>query len=230
MEGEFYHLYNRGNSKQAVFLDDQDRDRFIKLLYLCNSNKDFRFREDIIQSKIDAYDFDRGQPIVAIGAWVLMPNHFHLYVTPIPLNLVKGEENERVNNVSAFMHKLTKAYSRYFNTRHTRTGSLFEGKFKSVHVENDVQAKYLFAYIHLNPVKLIQSDWKEKGITDVDAALGFLQKYAWGSYADFKGMTRRENKILSRQNFPDYFPTMEKFDAEIFDWITVGAEDDFPIA
>ena len=83
VEGEFYHIYNRGNSKQKIFLDDQDRDKFTKLLYLSNTNKSFRFREDIVEQKIDAYDFDRGDLIVSIGAWTLMPNHFHIYITPI---------------------------------------------------------------------------------------------------------------------------------------------------
>lgn len=81
VEGEFYHLYNRGNSKQPIFLDDEDRNRFIKLLCLCNSEKKFDFRDDIVNKKIDAFDFDRGTLIISIGAWVLMPNHFHLYLT-----------------------------------------------------------------------------------------------------------------------------------------------------
>src|SRR3989344_4490787 len=79
--GEFYHIYNRGNSKQKIFLDNQDYDRFLKLLYLCNSNRNVNFREDIVDQKIDAFDFDRDQLIVSIGAWVIMSNHFHLYLT-----------------------------------------------------------------------------------------------------------------------------------------------------
>jgi REP element-mobilizing transposase RayT len=81
IEGEFYHLYNRGNSKQKIFLDDKDQDRFVKLLYLCNSMRGVNFRDDIVDKKIDAWDFERGDPIVSIGAWVLMPNHFHIFMT-----------------------------------------------------------------------------------------------------------------------------------------------------
>ena len=78
---EYYHIYNRGNSKQDIFLDIADYERFTKLLYLCNSNVSINFRDDIVKTKIDAWDFDRGEPIVSIGAWVLMPNHFHLCLT-----------------------------------------------------------------------------------------------------------------------------------------------------
>ena len=59
------------------------------------------------------------------------------------------------------MHKLLTSYSKYFNKKYKTYGVLFEGKFKAVHVNTDVQAKYLFSYIHLNPVKLIQKDWKK---------------------------------------------------------------------
>ena len=82
VEGEYYHIYNRGNSKQNIFTDDLDRDRFTKLLYLCNSEKSINFRDDIVGKKIDAFDFNRGEELVSIGAWVLMPNHFHLYISP----------------------------------------------------------------------------------------------------------------------------------------------------
>ena len=81
VEGEFYHVYSRGNSKQKIFLDDYDRDRFIKLLYLCNSKININFRNDIVRPDISVWDFDRSEPIVWIGAWVLMPNHFHIYLT-----------------------------------------------------------------------------------------------------------------------------------------------------
>ncbi len=221
VEGEFYHLYNRGNSKQLIFLDDEDRNRFIKLLYLCNSDQKFDFRDDIVNKKIDAFDFERGNQIIAIGAWVLMPNHFHLYATINPGDQVTGiEKVKKVNAISCFMEKLCKTYSKYFNKKYQRTGTLFEGKFRSAHIENDNQGKYLFSYIHLNPVKLIQKDWKEKGIRSVEEALEYLDGYAWSSYADFKGKERVQNKILNIEKFPEYFNSISEFDTEILDWIT----------
>ncbi len=210
--GEYFHVYNRGNSKQAIFLDDQDRERFIKLLYLSNSRKNINFRMDIVRNKINAWDFDRGEPIVSIGAWVLMPNHFHLYVSSLPSpGLGK--------NITKYMAKVCIAYSMYFNKKYNRTGSLFEGRFKAVHIEDEIQAKYLFSYIHLNPVKLIDPKWKEEGIKDKDAALEFLEKYRWSSYLDYKVVQRKERKVLDRENFINYFPDTESFYKEIFEWI-----------
>ncbi len=211
---EFYHIYNRGNSRQKIFFDDGDYQRFIKLLFICNSIKQVNFRDDIIEKKIDAWDFDRGETIVSIGAWVLMPNHFHIYITfTSPEEGLRGE-----NNISIFMRKLCTAYSKYINTKYNRTGSLFEGKFKSVHITDDVQAKYLFSYIHLNPVKLFQKDWKEVGIKNKDEAIKFLDTYKWSSYKDYLEGDRVENKILDRKSFPKYFSTKKDFQNEIFEW------------
>src|SRR3989344_891585 len=187
VEGEFFHVYNRGNSKQKIFLDDHDKDRFIKLLYLCNSKKVFNFRDDIVRKGIDAWDFDRGKTIVEMGAWVLMDNHFHIYITIpslVPDKAGKAGEEIVKSQISFFLEKLCRAYAQYFNAKYKRTGSLFEGRFKCVHITNDPQAKYNFSYIHLNPVKLIDSKWRENGIKDIKKAIKFLEKYKWSSYLE----------------------------------------------
>ena len=216
VSGEYYHIYNRGNSKQKIFLNNQDKDRFARLLYLCNSTKNINFRDDIVKKKIDVWDFNRSDSLVSIGAWVLMPNHFHLYISPSP-RVPLGQEGDKM--VSLFMGKLMTAYSMYFNKKHGRTGTLFEGPFKSVHIENDEQAKYLFSYIHLNPIKLIDPKWKESGIKNIKKSIKFLDNYKWSSFVDIKGIERPESKILSIADFPKYFRDKKAFEEEIFEWI-----------
>ena len=218
-EGEFFHVYNRGNSKQQIFIDDHDRDRFVKLLYLCNSKKSFNFRNDIVRKGIDVWDFDMGETIVAIGAWVLMPNHFHIYIVTPRLALGKARGDENKLPISIFLEKLCKTYAQYFNAKYKRTGSLFESKFKSVHITDDPQAKYNFSYIHLNPVKLIDKDWRKNGIKDFVKTMQFLQNYKWSSYQDHKGVVRPENKILDLDKFPKYFQDVKDFDIEIIEWL-----------
>lgn len=209
LEGEYYHIYNRGNNKQKIFFSDEDKDHFVKLLYLCNSVGNVNFREDIVKNKIDAFDFNRGDSIVYMGAWVLMPNHFHLYITP----------SSNPGGLAKFVGRVCNAYTKYLNIKYGRTGSLFEGRYKSVHIKDETQAKYLFSYIHLNPIKLIQSDWKEKGINDTQKSFEFLRQYKWSSYQDYLDIKRKENKILNRSNFINYFDNPESFREEIFDWI-----------
>lgn len=219
VEGEYYHIYNRGNSKQKIFLDNKDRERFLKLLYLCNSKERIDFNNDIVKRKIDAWDFGKGEPIINVGAWVLMPNHFHLYITPRVEKTNAWRSSE--NAVSYYMHRVLTAYSKYFNAKYQRTGSLFEGKFKSVHINKDNQAKYLFSYIHLNPLKLVDPKWKEGGIKNKKKALDFLGSYKWSSYLDYLEVIRPENKIIDRINFLNYFDTKSDFQKEIFDWIKI---------
>ncbi|MFM7088210.1 MAG: transposase [Candidatus Paceibacterota bacterium] len=219
--GEYYHIYNRGNSKQKIFRDKADYDRFVKYLYLCNSNKNINFRDNIVSSSIDAFSFERGQVLVSIGAWVLMPNHFHLYLSISLTPGVGREEGEGgKNEITDFMHKLSSAYAKYFNEKYKRTGSLFEGRFKAVLVTKDNQAKYLFSYIHLNPIKLIQKDWKEKGVKSTPKALEFLESYKWSSYLDYAGETRKENLVLDRKNFLNYFGNVKEFKKDIFEWFS----------
>ena len=200
---EYYHLYNRGNDKREIFHDHSDYIRFLGLLYLANS--DINFRVNRIK---DIYSTERGKRLVSIGTYCLMPNHFHILIKQA------GE-----GNVSRFMQKLLTAYSMYYNTKYERTGGLFEGKFKSEHLDNDRYLKYVFSYIHLNPVKLIEPKWKESGIKDKAGALAFLGQYAYSSYQDFLKGGRREEAVLDRADFPDYFPSKKEFRKEILDWI-----------
>ncbi len=225
VEGEFYHIYNRGNSKQKIFLDDYDYNRFVKLLYICNSEKSVDFREDIVRKNIDVWEYERGEPLVSIGAWVLMPNHFHLYLTENP-----RKKDFRGKGISEFMRKVLTSYSKYFNKKYKRTGGLFEGKFKDSHINNDNHAKYLFSYIHLNPVKLSDPKWKEYGINDFEKTKDFLKSYQWSSYLDYKKIDRVQSKILNKESFPEYFKNIKDFDSEIFDWLSFGglAEEGLP--
>lgn len=202
---EYYHIYNRGNSKQKIFHDKQDYERFVFLLYSVNT------KEKTISRLLvrNIFSFDSGEHLVALGAYCLMPNHFHLILT-------QTEEG----SVSKFMQKLTTGYSMYYNKKYKRTGGLFEGKFKSEYVDNDRYLKYLFSYVHLNPIKLIQKDWKEKGIKNKKESMNYLARYKYSSYQDYLGIDRLEKAVLNIEKFPDYFPSAHLFQKEIFEWLS----------
>lgn len=203
---EFYHIFNRGNSKQKIFHDPEDYLRFIGLLFVCNSEKNFKIFN--LPKEFSLYDVERGHQLVSIGAYCLMPNHFHLLLTP------KAPEN-----ISIFMKKVCTAYVMYYNKKYRRVGGLFEGKFKAEHIDNDRYLKYIFSYIHLNPLKLIQKESKNKNLLNEVVALKYLKKYFYSSYLDYKNITRMQNKILDCGAFPNYFTTQKLFTREIFDWL-----------
>jgi putative transposase len=206
VSGEYYHIYNRGNSKQKIFHDEEDYLRFIALLYACNQ-KGYLKVCNLIKGQT-LYDIERGNPIVSIGAYCLMPNHFHILIT---------QTND--DDISSFMQKFSTAYSMYYNKKYKRTGGLFEGKFKSEHIDKDRYFKYLFSYVHLNPIKLIQKDWKEIGIKNKKEAIEYLNSYEYSSYLDFVGEKRIQNVILNIESFPKYFPNKKSFEQEIFEWL-----------
>jgi putative transposase len=205
---EFYHIYNRGNDKREIFLDEQDYNYFIKLLYVANSNDNFNL------ANLNRYkDFNvftqKNNNIVSIGAYVLMPNHFHILIAEI-----------EDGGISRFMQKLGTAFVMYFNKKYKRTGSLFEGKFKSQHLNTDIYLKYIFSYIHLNPVKLIDKNWKESGLQSVSKTFDFLNQYQYSSYIDYiRPLHRKELAILTKDSFPDYFPSPKLMNKEITDWL-----------
>ena len=141
-------------------------------------------------------------------AFSFMPNHLHLLLR----QLVD-------NGISKFMQKLTTAYVMYYNKKYKHTGGLFEGKFKSEHVSEERYLKYLFSYIHLNPIKLIQKDWKEVGVKNKKETLEYLYNYQYSSYLDYLGIERIQNNILNKETFPKYFPNKKSFTKEIFEWL-----------
>ena len=205
---EFYHLYNRGVDKRTIYLDTNDHRRFIELMYLCNSSMSVVVR-DVHRDFSSVFEFETGEPLVSIGAYCLMPNHFHILATP----LVEG-------GLSTFMGKLGTGYSMYFNRKYKRTGALFQGAFKSQHANSDEYLKYLYAYIHLNPVKLIDSTWKEEGIKDAAKSFDFAASFQYSSLPDYLGQNRKEKAILNPEPFPEYFLTAAEHRKELFEWLS----------
>ena len=102
VEGEFYHVYNRGTDKRMMFRDNTDYQRFIKLLYISNSVTRVNVR-DILRKNNEPYAYKRGAPLVNIGAYCLMPNHFHLLISPVVEGGVstfkKAPPRQRLGNV-----------------------------------------------------------------------------------------------------------------------------------
>lgn len=208
--GEYYHLYNRGVDKRTVFEDENDYIRFCQLLYLCNDVNQLSSRRNNISSETlaDLMCEEIEDKIISIGAYCLMPNHFHILV----------KENTE-NGISKFMHKLSTAYTMYFNEKNDRDGSLFQGRYRARHLDSDEYLKYVFSYIHLNPVKLIDPTWKENGLKNKDKTRKYLNNYRHSSYLDFLEIPRLNSKILSCENFPNYFPDKKNFQKCIEDWL-----------
>jgi putative transposase len=123
VNGDYYHVFNRGVERRNIFASDSDRHYILSAFrkYETNSN---------------------GEKIVEINAFCLMNNHYHLHIRQL-----------KDGGISRFMHRVFTAYVMYFNRRHARSGRLFESVFKAIPVVHDGQLAHLVRYIHLNPVQ-----------------------------------------------------------------------------
>ena len=130
--GEYYHIYNRGNNGEPIFLDERNPAYFLSL-YAKYVN-----------------------PAAATYAYCLMPNHFHLLVRirdlpepPTP----QMRPTSVVPSPSAAFGKLFSTYAKAINRAYGRTGSLFEKPFRRRLIDSDAYFVSLVAYIHRNPQK-----------------------------------------------------------------------------
>lgn len=114
-----HHVIQRGTNRQRIFIDAQDFERMRELLA----------------------EHARAQR-VAVHAYVLMDNHFHLLATP-----------ETETGLPQMMQAVGRAYVRYFNRRHGRTGTLWEGRYRSAIVQSERYLLACMVYIDLNPVR-----------------------------------------------------------------------------
>ncbi|MCE9585582.1 transposase [Candidatus Nomurabacteria bacterium] len=197
--GKYYWIYNSGLNKQPIFNTDSDYHRFMILLYLVNSkNKSFRL-DDLInkqkKSTEEIFTIDKGDKLVSIGAWCVMPNYFNLFI-----------KQETDGGISKFMKKLCTGYSMYFNIKEKRKGPLFDGLFKSKMLDekNAEEMKKLFAYIHLNLLDMKFSDWENEIKKSSNEMVKFIESYPYSSYLDYDDKNRPEKKIISPENFPNY--------------------------
>lgn len=196
--GETYHVYNRGAHKQPVFLHDVDYKRFQLLLYLANGTRPIQF-SNLLQkyggsTSIKIYEEVReGEGLVDILAYSLLPNHFHLVL------------RQRVDQgISNFMRRLITSYTMYFNAKYDHSGVLFQGRYRSRHVNDEAYFRWIFSYVHLNAVELISPDWENIGILDSEKVRDFMREYRYSSYIDYMGDSRSEGVILTATDIPDF--------------------------
>ena len=107
---------------------------------------------------------------VEVHAYVLMSNHFHLLVTP-----------RTVDGLPLMMQAVGRRYVRYFNDLHGRSGTLWEGRYRSTVIDSEPYLLACMAYLDLNPVR-----------AGVVAEAG---DYLWSSYGHYVG--QRIDKLIT---------------------------------
>jgi len=136
VNNEIYHVYNRGVDKRMIFEDQDDFKRFIETLVMLNNHES---KGGIFRSKLPKNRDEDKEPLVTFVSFCVLPNHFHFILKQ---NVDGG--------ISKFMQKVQNSYTKYFNAKYDRSGSLFQGRFKSIHADDNRYLLRLFVYVNLN--------------------------------------------------------------------------------
>jgi len=204
-----YHAFNRGVDKRKIFLDQKDYERFLLSMILLNDETDglmIQWRDySKLNPKVKPSEFLRlnlrsagKKPLVEIIAYCLNPNHYHFILKQLA---EKGIEK--------FMQKIGTSYTMYFNQKYKRSGSLFQGTFKSVHIDPDDYLLYLSAYVNKNNFihgytkddSWIYSSWPEylgkvnQGICNKEIILGqFKNASEYKEFVESNALYLKEKK------------------------------------
>jgi len=191
--GEYYHIYNRGVEKRDIFLCRGDYERFLKSMQEFNNSL---LHEQRIYFK-NRYSHSEGksefnseaselnsEKLVEIICYCLNSNHFHLILKQL---IERGIEK--------FMQKIGTGYTNYFNLKYKRVGSLFQGRYKAKHIDEDENLLWLSAYVNCN--------------AQIHGLCKDAKEYPWSSYKEFfskskKGICDKEIVTSQFKNIEDY--------------------------
>ncbi|MEX0651980.1 MAG: transposase [Candidatus Paceibacterota bacterium] len=202
VNNEYYHIFNRGVDKRTVFEDKFDIERFFESMKIFNRVKPVgsileysvkRRKDGNFGGRTAKITTKTEERLVDFVSYCLNPNHFHFIL-----------RQRSDGGISEFMKRLGGGYTWYFNNKHSRNGALFQGKFKSVHINSNEYLLHLSAYVNLNnrvhnfggpTAKIIRSSWDEyigvdnkeskKVYCDKDIILGqFKNKKEYKKFAE----------------------------------------------
>jgi putative transposase len=178
-DGHVYHIINRGNCRQQVF----------------HKNEDYQAFHELMKEAVERYP-------VAVYAYCLMPNHFHLLVSP-----------ERAKDLSTWMQWLMTSHVRRYHSYYKTSGHVWQGRFKSFIVQQDSHLLNVVRYIESNPVRagIVPSAtewlWSSHNCRN-QSGTGFLTKLPvrllekWTEYVDqpqTESELERLRKSINRQ-------------------------------
>jgi REP element-mobilizing transposase RayT len=169
VQGQYYHIYNRGVGRQPIF---READNYVFVL-----------------RRVKTYANSFG---IAVVAYCLMPNHYHFLLRQ------DGEEP-----AGLLPQRVFNSYTKAFNKRYNRTGTLFEGRFKAIHVDRDEYLLHLCRYIHANPVK--------------HGVVSRLEDWPYSNCHEWIGA--RAGTLVDRAFVQEYFPEPQSYTQFVLDYL-----------
>jgi putative transposase len=188
INGEIYHIYNRGVAKLPIFSEKRDYRRLLDTLhYYKHQDPKPQFSQI---KRFKDFEIEVNPKIVEILCYCLMPNHYHI--------LIRQLEN---NGIPEFISKITNSYTKFFNIKYERVGPLLQGQFKAVRIEATEQLMHVSRYIHLNPTtSFLVKD---------------LENYEWSSYLNYIGL--KEDNVCEKDFISSLFKSPEEYKQFVLD-------------
>ncbi len=181
-----YHVYNRGVEKRIIFLNRNDYERFLDTITYYTYSPAISYSQflDLSSQIKESYlDSIHKKKRVQVLCYTLMPNHFHLLL-----------KQEIKGGISRFLADISNSYTKYFNLKRSRVGSLLQGTFKATVIENGESFLQVSRYIHLNPYTSSRVNWRRK-----------LETYPYSSYRNWaKGFSDSLVDVSAIKQFIDY--------------------------
>ena len=173
LPGYPHHIIQRGNNRQPIFA----------------ANADYQVLLDLLDENARKFE-------VAIHAYVLMTNHFHLLATP-----------QTADGLPQMMQAVGRRYVRYFNDRQKRSGTLWEGRYRSTLIQTDRYLLACMAYIDLNPVRA--------------GLVAQARDYPWSSHAHYIGQ-HLDKLVTPHPLYWELGNTPFAREAAYADWVQTG--------
>ena len=194
VNGEHYHIFNRGVDKREIFSDTKDYERLLLSMNLLNDKYDglmieWRdFKKSNPKSSLADFlklGFRRKTKLVEIIAYCLNPNHFHFILKQIS---DKGIEK--------FMHKIGISHTKHYNDKYKRNGSLFQGTYKAIMIDSNEYLLYLSAYVNTN-----------------NFIHGYNDNNNWKYSSLLEYLGKRDDGLVSKNVISDQFSKTEDYNA-----------------
>lgn len=205
--GEHYHLYNRGIDKRNIFSNQKDVGRFFQSMVEFNTTDPIGSIYENSFNRLGG-ETSKSKKLVEFITYCLNPNHYHFIIKQV-----------QDRGIEKFMQRLGTGYTMYFNEKEKRSGALFQGVFKSIHIDTNEYLLHLSAYSNLNDrahqlggetSKLVRSSWGEyldpriKGICEKGIILeqfrnaGEYKKFALSS---LESIIKRKEELKGIEDF-----------------------------
>ena len=181
---ELYHIFNRGIDKRNTFLDNKDISRFFQSMLEFNTIEPIgSIFENSFQRRLGS-EASKSDKLVSFVCYCINPNHYHFLLRQLTDDGIKK-----------FMHRIGTGFTKYFNNKYDRSGNLFQGPFKSIHVDSNEYLLYISAYINFNDrVHQLGSEASKLSIS------------SWGEYMGNKnnGFCERDLILSQFKNLSEY--------------------------